>query len=127
MSCMATKPLSDETPHNWERQVRKGWLELAILATLQGERLYGLDILRRLETHADLVMAEGTIYPILNRLKAEGLVDSKWVEAEAGHPRKYYWLTAAGRRRAAEMARYADGFLTRIRSLIAPLLAKEEK
>ena len=122
---MATKAAA-EPPDNWERQVRKGWLELAILATLHGERLYGLDILRRLETHADLGMAEGTIYPILNRLKGEGLVDSKWVEAEAGHPRKYYWLTAAGRRRAGEMARYAAAFLARLEALIAPLL-KEEK
>ena len=114
-------------PDNWERQVRKGWLELAILATLWNEKVYGLEILRRLENDTDLVLAEGTIYPILARLKADGLVDTKWVEADSGHPRKYYWLTAAGRRRAVAMARYASGFLASIDSLIAPLLAKEEK
>lgn len=123
---MATKQ-EIETADNWERQVRKGWLELAILASLWGERLYGLDILRRLENHSDLILAEGTIYPILNRLKADGLVDSKWVEGEAGHPRKYYSLTTAGKRRAVAMARYASSFLSSIDALIAPLLETEEK
>ena len=123
---MATKQ-EIESADNWERQVRKGWLELAILASLWKERLYGLDILRRLENHSDLILAEGTIYPILNRLKADGLVDSKWVEGEAGHPRKYYSLTAAGRRRAVAMARYASSFLSSIDDLIAPLLETEEK
>ena len=114
-------------PENWEKQIRKGWLELAILASLRDDRLYGLEILRRLETHSDLVLAEGTIYPILNRLKRDGLIESRWVESEAGHPRKYYWLTAPGRRRAVVMARYASSFLGRIGALIAPLLGKEEK
>lgn len=123
---MATKQ-EIETADNWERQVRKGWLELAILASLWKEKLYGLDILRRLESHSDLILAEGTIYPILNRLKADGLVDSRWIEGEAGHPRKYYSLTAAGRRRAVAMARYASSFLSSIDALIAPLLETEEK
>ena len=116
-----------EGPDNWERQVRKGWLELAILASLWKEKVYGLEILRRLENDTDLVLAEGTIYPILARLKADGLVDTKWVEADSGHPRKYYWLTPAGRRRAVAMARFASGFLASMDTLIAPLLAKEEK
>jgi len=112
---------------NWERQVKKGWLELAILASLRTEELYGLEILRRLEEATDLVVAEGTVYPILSRLKAEGLVETKWVEGDAGHPRKYYWLTSAGRSRATAMARYASGFLGSISQIIAPLLAKEKK
>jgi PadR family transcriptional regulator PadR len=123
---MVSRGDSDQ-PDNWERQIKKGWLELAILASLSGERLYGLEILRRLEEATDLVVAEGTVYPILSRLKAEGLVDTKWVEGEAGHPRKYYWLTPAGRSRAAAMARYASGFLGSISQIIAPLLAKEKK
>jgi PadR family transcriptional regulator PadR len=116
-----------EGPDNWERQVKKGWLELAILASLWSERVYGLEILKRLEKGTDLVLAEGTIYPILARLKSEGLVETKWVEADSGHPRKYYWLTPAGRRRAVAMARYASGFLSSIEALIAPLVEKEEK
>ena len=105
----------------------KGWLELAILASLWGEELYGLDILRRLEKDTDLLLAEGTIYPILSRLKADGLVDTKWVDGDSGHPRKYYRLTPPGRRRALAMARYAAGFLGSIEKLITPLLAKEGK
>ena len=116
-----------DPPDNWERQIKKGWLELAILASLRTEELYGLEILRRLEEATDLVVAEGTVYPILSRLKAEGLVETKWVEGDAGHPRKYYWLTPPGRSRAAAMARYASGFFGSISQIIAPLLAKEKK
>jgi PadR family transcriptional regulator len=123
---MAKTDRSSST-ENWETQVRKGWLELLILASLWKERLYGLDIIRRLEAHSDLLLAEGTIYPILGRLKRDGLIDSEWVESDAGHPRKYYWLTAAGRRRAAAMARYASTFLARIGSLIEPVLVREER
>ncbi len=115
-----------DSQENWESQIRKGWLELAILATLSGERLYGLEILRKLESHSDLVVAEGTVYPILSRLKKAGLVHSEWVESEGGHPRKYYQLTAGGRRQARQMARLASGFLERIQDLIAPLLGKEQ-
>src|SRR5580698_7524415 len=88
----------------WEIQVRKGGLGLAVLAILWPSPLYGLEILRRLESQAGMSIPEGTIYPLLSRLKAEGLVDSEWVEAEAGHPRKYYRLTDPGRIRVREMA-----------------------
>jgi PadR family transcriptional regulator, regulatory protein PadR len=88
----------------WEVQLRKGCLELAILAALWGEKRYGLEILVRLESDSDLIVSEGTVYPLLSRLKASGLVTSEWVESDAGHPRKYYALTAAGRRRVREMA-----------------------
>src|SRR5208283_5783049 len=88
----------------WEVQLRKGCLELAILAALWDGRGYGLEILRRLESDSDLIVSEGTVYPLLSRLKALGLVRSEWVESEGGHPRKYYALTPAGKRRAVEMA-----------------------
>ncbi|HEV8629220.1 MAG TPA: helix-turn-helix transcriptional regulator [Thermoanaerobaculia bacterium] len=105
----------------WEVQLRKGCLELAILAALWAERLYGLEILRRLESDSDLVVAEGTVYPLLSRLKARGLVRSEWVESEAGHPRKYYELTPAGKRRALEMARIWERFSANLSRLLAPL------
>jgi len=123
---MVSRDEADQ-PDNWERQIKKGWLELAILASLWTEKLYGLEILRRLEEATDLVVAEGTVYPILSRLKADGLVETRWVEGDAGHPRKYYWLTPPGRSRAAAMARYASGFFGSISQIIAPLLAKEKK
>ena len=105
----------------WEVQLRKGCLELAILASLWSGRLYGLEILRRLENGSDLVVAEGTVYPLLSRLKAEGLVDSEWVEADAGHPRKYYRLTSGGRRRAVEMAHAWSKFSASLGDLLVPL------
>lgn len=106
---------------NWEVQLRKGCLELAILASLWENRLYGLEILRRLASGSDLVIAEGTVYPLLGRLKAEGLVDSEWVEADAGHPRKYYRLTSRGRHRAVQMARVWADFSASLGVLVAPL------
>jgi PadR family transcriptional regulator PadR len=110
-----------ETSDKWEVQVRKGCLELAILAVLWSGRLYGLEILRRLAAGSALIVPEGTVYPLLNRLKAEGLLASEWVEADAGHPRKYYKLTAGGRRRAVQMAEFWFTFSANLDSLLAPL------
>jgi PadR family transcriptional regulator PadR len=93
-----------ENGDKWEVQLRKGCLELAILAALWDGRLYGLEILRRLESDSDLVISEGTAYPLLSRLKSLGFLKSEWVESDAGHPRKYYSLTPAGKQRAQEMA-----------------------
>lgn len=108
----------------WEIQVRKGGLGLAVLAILWPERLYGLEILRRLEREAGLSIPEGTIYPLLSRMKAEGLVDSEWVEADAGHPRKYYRLTETGRGRVHEMTRSWRTFAAGLERLLAPLEGK---
>ena len=84
-------------------------------------RLYGLEILRRLESDSDLIVSEGTVYPLLSRLKALGLVRSEWVESDAGHPRKYYALTPAGKQRAVEMARIWARFSSSMGKLLAPL------
>ena len=110
-----------ETPDKWEVQLRKGCLELAILAALWDGRLYGLEILRRLESDSDLIVSEGTVYPLLSRLKALELVRSEWVESDAGHPRKYYALTAAGKRRVQVMAGMWERFSSSMGKLLAPL------
>src|SRR5688572_1438846 len=109
----------------WEVQLRKGCLELAIMASLWTGKLYGLQILRRLTDDASLVVPEGTVYPLLARLKAEGWVDSEWVEAEAGHPRKYYRLTASGRRHVLRMARSWSSFTASLDRLLVPLGEEE--
>lgn len=109
----------------WEVQLRKGCLELAILGILWPERLYGLEILRRLEKDSDMALSAGTVYPLLARLKAEGLLESEWVEADAGHPRKYYRLTAVGRRRAIEMARMWSAFASSLGDLLSPVLKEK--
>jgi PadR family transcriptional regulator, regulatory protein PadR len=109
----------------WEVQLRKGCLELAILAALWDGKRYGLEILRRLESDSDLIVSEGTVYPLLSRLKALGLLRSEWVESEGGHPRKYYALTAAGKRRAVEMAEIWAQFSSSMSKLLAPLRSQE--
>jgi PadR family transcriptional regulator PadR len=109
----------------WEVQLRKGCLELAILASLWSGKLYGLEILRRLDDRSGLVVPEGTVYPLLSRLKALGWVDSEWVEAEAGHPRKYYRLTAAGRRHLLRMARSWTALSASLDRLLSPLRKEE--
>ena len=113
-----------ERGQNWEAQLRKGCLEMAILASLWQSRLYGLEIQRALAEKSQLEVAEGTLYPILSRLKADGLLDSEWVEAEAGHPRKYHWLTVSGRRRAREMAEAWNEFASRLTVLVEPIAAR---
>ena len=107
---------------NWEAQIRKGWLDVAILATLWKGRLYGLEILRELESRSDLVVAEGTVYPVLTRLRKEGLIEGQWEESDSGHPRRYYKLTAAGRNRAQALAKHSREFLLKVEALIQPLL-----
>lgn len=111
-----------EGPDRWEAQLRKGALEMAALASLWRGRLYGLEIIRHLEGESGLNLSEGTIYPILNRLKAEGLLTSEWVEAEAGHPRKYYTLTDAGRARLLEMSKAWASFAEGLTRLLEPVL-----
>lgn len=124
---MTRKPLEElEIAEKWEAQLRKGSLELAVLAALWEGRLYGLEILRRLESDSDLIVAEGTVYPLLSRMKALGFVESEWVESDSGHPRKYYWLTSPGRQRALEMARIWKRFSASLNDLLAPL-GKEKK
>lgn len=105
----------------WEVQVRKGSLDLAILASLWSGKLYGLEILKRIESDSSLLVPEGTVYPLLARLKEEGWVDAEWVEAEAGHPRKYYRLTAAGRRHLVKMAHAWSRFAASLDRLLVPV------
>ena len=109
----------------WEVQLRKGCLELVILAALWERRRYGLEILRLIESDSELIISEGTIYPLLTRLKALGLVDSEWVESDGGHPRKYYALTPAGRQRALEMMTAWERFSSSLGRLLAPLAARK--
>lgn len=89
--------MSDAFFVNWTTQLRKGLLELAILNTLTGGPLYGYDIVRRLRDLDSLVITEGTVYPILSRLRNEEYVETYIQESPEGPPRKYYKLTARGR------------------------------
>lgn len=81
----------------WNAQIRKGSLELCMLALLANEERYGYQIAQGLNESAGLDVSEGTIYPLLSRLQREGLICSQWRESSAGPPRKYYSLTECGR------------------------------
>jgi PadR family transcriptional regulator PadR len=121
MRATVHRPSETEAAEKWEIQLRKGCLELAILAALWDGKLYGLEILRRLESDSDLVIAEGTVYPLLSRLKSMGLVRSEWVESGAGHPRKYYALTPPGKQRVLEMTAIWTRFASSMGQLLAPI------
>lgn len=81
---------------NTGQQMRKGILELCILAIISDEKeAYPSDIIKRLED-VEMIVVQGTLYPLLARLKSAGLLDYTWKESDAGPPRKYYALTAQG-------------------------------
>lgn len=81
---------------NWETQARKGLLELCVLNVISRERLYGYDVVRALAAAGSLQAAEGTVYPLLARLRREGMVEATIEESALGPPRKYFALTAQG-------------------------------
>ena len=80
-------------------QMRRGTLQYCVLALLRDEERYGLDLVRALD---GMVTSEGTIYPLLSRLRRDGLVSTTWEESPSGPPRRYYRLTAKGRQALAE-------------------------
>ena len=120
-------PGMEETVARWEAQLRKGAVEMVVMASLWPGRLYGLEILRNLEEKSHISLSEGTVYPVLNRLKNDGLLSSEWVEAEAGHPRKYYALTEAGRVRFRQMASAWKKFSAGISQLVDAALSDKEE
>ena len=97
-----------EVADNWTTQLRKGVLELCILNVIGRRRVYGYDIVRQLRDIDALVLREGTIYPILSRLKRDGLVRTSLEESPEGPARKYYELTRRGEQLLTEMNSYWD-------------------
>jgi PadR family transcriptional regulator PadR len=80
---------------NTQAQMRKGVLEFCILSVLSHKEVYTSDIIEKLK-EAKLIVVEGTLYPLLTRLKNAGLLSYRWVESSSGPPRKYYSLTPLG-------------------------------
>ena len=112
--------MSPEAPSfdTWREQLRRGGLDVAILLTVAPGPRYGLEIIKYLEAFTDLVVTEGTIYPILARLTRDGLLEAHWNASEGPHPRKYYHLTARGRRALDEMIAHWTDFSKKIARLI---------
>ncbi len=91
---------------NWTNQLRKGVLELCILNDIRNRRMYGYEIVRKLRKIEGLIISEGTIYPILSRLKRQGLVKTSIQKSPEGPPRKYYELTRQGKDTLYQMNTY---------------------
>ncbi len=85
--------------------IRKGLLEFLILRIVASDKVYVADMLERLST-TEFATQEGTLYPLLSKMRREGLVDYEWRESDAGPPRKYYQLTAKGKAQLAELNEY---------------------
>ena len=78
-------------------QMRRGAIEYCVLALLRDQDMYGFELTRTLSEADGLVTSEGTVYPLLTRLRKDRLVDSFWVESPTGPPRRYYKITDYGR------------------------------
>ena len=91
---------------------------MAVMLAVSAAPRYGLEIIRHLDGERDLALPEGTIYPLLLRLTRDGVLEAEWRATEP-HPRKYYRLTARGRRRLKEMCDEWRAFSTKMNALIA--------
>ncbi|MCB1624209.1 MAG: PadR family transcriptional regulator [Pseudomonadales bacterium] len=96
--------------------IRKGLLEFVLLNVVAGEKLYVAEMLQRL-ADTDFATQEGTLYPLLSRMRREKLVDYEWQESESGPPRKYYKLTVTGQRTLQELQDYWQQINTTITEL----------
>jgi len=85
--------------------IRKGLLEFLLLKIIAADKVYVADILKQLK-ETEFATPEGTLYPLLSKMRREKLLDYEWKESDAGPPRKYYELTARGRERLREITEY---------------------
>jgi len=99
-----------------EIQMRKGVLGMSVLLTLKNKELYAADIIKTLKA-VNLLIVEGTLYPLLNRLQREGLLEYSWKESIGGPPRKYYALTATGEHTLSSLETTWETLITSIKKL----------
>ncbi len=100
--------------------MRKGALEYCVLALLEPEATYGFEIVRKLAEVDGLLTSEGTIYPLLARLKKEALVETEWHESRQGPPRKYYRLSVQGRKALGDFRQQWTRFRDAVDFIIGP-------
>ncbi len=96
--------------------IRKGLLEFLVLKVIAAEKVYAADILKQLG-ETEFATQEGTLYPLLSKMRREGLVDYEWKESESGPPRKYYMLTAKGREQLDETLDYWSKISSTVKNL----------
>ncbi|KKR21492.1 MAG: Transcriptional regulator, PadR family [Parcubacteria group bacterium GW2011_GWE2_39_37] len=102
---------------NTKAQMRRGILEFCILQVISRDKIYASEILSVLKK-ANLIVVEGTVYPLLTRLKNSGHLDYDWEESRSGPPRKYYTLTASGKIFLNELKKTWQGLSTSTNSII---------
>ncbi len=100
--------MAESSVDGWISQIRKGLVELCVLAILSNDEAYGYSILKQLEEYPGLAFKESTLYLVLGRLKKEGLVSVRTGPSESGPPRRYFKITASGKRRLQDMQHYWD-------------------
>ena len=100
--------MDDKFFDNWTNQIRKGVLELCILNDIRNRKMYGYDIIKKLCRTEGLLISDGVIYPILRRLRSNGLVEIFMQDSPEGPTRKYYKLTEKGRDIVCQMNTYWD-------------------
>lgn len=101
--------MNQEFIDKWQSQVKKGTLSFVVLLVLKENELYGYELIEKIKSLTNIDIAEGTLYPLMNRLKTDNLLESKWIEQETGIPRKYYILTESGAQTLSEMtAQWTD-------------------
>ncbi|MFC3092964.1 PadR family transcriptional regulator [Alteromonas sediminis] len=103
----------------WDVQLRKGTLDLVVLAALNGRTLYGLELLQLLHKFETTRITEGTLYPLLDRLKRDGLVTAQWRQEGETRPRKYYALTELGSNKLSAVSRRWQQAVSDINHLLA--------
>jgi PadR family transcriptional regulator PadR len=99
--------------------IRKGLLEFLVLKIIAADKVYVADILRQLRG-TEFATQEGTLYPLLSKMRREKLLDYEWKESDAGPPRKYYELTAKGRDQLRETSEYWQQISGTIKDLGQP-------
>jgi len=108
----------ESNAENSKAQMRKGLLEFCILLLINKKALYASDILEALKD-ADMIVVEGTLYPLLSRLRADGLLSYEWQESKSGPPRKYYSLTAKGKASLKDLIKTWSSLNDSISSLLS--------
>lgn len=102
----------------WKSQIKKGLIEYMILLLLEKKTYYGYELIDTIRQVTSIEIAEGTLYPLLNRLKKDGMLNSRWHELESGIPRKYYTITERGKDQIVLMNEYFDLIYTSIRKIM---------
>ncbi|MFJ6016571.1 PadR family transcriptional regulator [Streptomyces sp. NPDC092952] len=116
---MTTGEASNQVPEKIEIQLRKGVLEYCVLALLRDGPKYGVELLKELQGTA-LATSQGTVYPLLSRLRRDALVVTTWRESASGPPRRYYELTDAGHTALTSFTGIWPAFRDTVDNLLTP-------